>query len=255
MTKQVALVILMAALLPELTFSQSTPAPREEVTQAIEWFSFTSNIKVNKHLSLVAEGQFRFAQDFEPMQFQFRGAADIHITKELSFVPLGYVYTWNTVYGKQPARFVNNEHRIWQQVLFKHHTGRFRFNHRARLEQRYIQVHTMNNGEVVYEGFDYYANRVRYRFLLTVPFGSKEMGPKTFFGNFYNETFLSWGPKVTYHKPDQNRVFMGIGYQGGKNFTVTSGLLYQMMVKANGAMQENNVGLQVMVGYNFDLTD
>lgn len=254
MKQQVALALLMAALLPQLTFSQSA-SPREEVTQSIEWFSLASNIKVNKHLTLMAEGQFRFAKNFEPMQFQFRTAADIHITKSLSIVPLGYVYTWNPVYGEQPNKFVNNEHRIWEQVMFKHHSGRVHFSHRARLEQRYIQVHTINNGEVVYEGFDYYANRARYRLMLTVPFGKREMGPKTWFGSFYNETFLSWGPQVTYHKPDQNRVFVGAGYQAAKSLTITSGLLYQMLIKANGAKQENNVGVQVMVGYNFDLTD
>lgn len=253
MVKNVALAILVATLLPGITFSQS--APREEVTQSTEWFSLTSNIKVSKHLSVVAEGQFRFAREFQPMQFQFRTAADVHVTKNISFVPIGYVYTWNPVYGKLPSKFVNNEHRLWEQVLFKHQVGRLRFNHRVRIEQRYIQVHTINNGEVVNEGFDYYANRFRYRFMLTVPFGKNEMGVKSFFGTFYNETFISSGSKVTYHRPDQNRVFVGIGYQAGKSFSVTSGLLYQMLIKANGAVQENNVGLQVMVGYNFDLTD
>lgn len=255
MIKKAALVLLTTALLPELTFSQSAPAPRQEVTQAIEWFSITSNIKVNKRVSLVAEGQFRFAGNFQPMQFQFRTAADVQITKSFSIVPLGYVYTWNPVYGKQPNKFVNNEHRLWQQVSFKHHTGRFHFSHRGRLEQRYIQVHQISNGEVVYEGFDYFANRIRYRFMMNVPLGKKEIGPKTFFGSFYNETFFSWGRRVTYDRPDQNRVFIGVGYQVAKNFSVNSGVVYQMLIKSSGAMQENNIGLQMMVGYDFDLTD
>lgn len=252
MKRKVALAIVMAALLPELTFSQS---PRQEVTQAIEWFSITSNIKMNKRLTLVAEGQFRFAGDFQPMQFQVRTAADVKISKSWSIVPLGYVYTANPIYGKQPNKFVNNEHRIWEQVMFKHHAGRFQFSHRGRLEQRYIQVHQIANGEVINQGFDYYANRIRYRFMLNVPFGKNDIGPKTFFGSVYNETFLSWGRKVTYNRPDQNRVFVGVGYQVAKNFSVTSGLIYQMLVKASGTMQENNFGLQMMVGYNFDLSE
>ncbi|HMJ67516.1 MAG TPA: DUF2490 domain-containing protein [Cyclobacteriaceae bacterium] len=253
MIRKVALALTIAALLPELTFAQT--APRAVVAQPIEWSSLTSNVKVNKYLSLQLEGQFRFAHTFQPMQFQFRTAAEIHLTKKLSIVPIGYVYTANPVYGKQPAKFVNNEHRLWQQVMFKHKAGRVHLSHRARIEQRYIQVHTINNGEVVNEGFDYFANRARFRFMMNVPFGNKEMGPKTVFGSFYEEVFVSWGPKTTFHKPDQNRVFAGVGYQVTKDFTVTSGLIYQMLIKANGTMQENNLGVQVMVGYNFDLTD
>jgi len=250
---RVALTLAIAALLPHVTFSQTDSM--EKVTQGVEWFSLTNNIKVSKRLTVIAEGQFRFANELEPMQFQARTAAEIEVVKNLSIVPLGYVYTWNPMYGKQPNKFVNNEHRLWQQVSYKHQTGRFYISHRGRLEQRYIQVHTISNGEVIYEGFDYFANRVRYRLMVNVPLNKTVMGPKTVFASFYEEVFGSWGPKVTYHKPDQNRLFTGVGYQVNKDLTVTSGFIYQMLVKANGAMQENNIGLQVAVGYNIDLTN
>ncbi|HZY77873.1 MAG TPA: DUF2490 domain-containing protein, partial [Cyclobacteriaceae bacterium] len=182
-------------------------------------------------------------------QFQFRTGGEIHILKNLSVVPLGYVYTWNPIYGKQPNKFVNNEHRLWQQVLFKHDIGKVHLSHRGRLEQRYIQVHSISNGEVIYEGFDYYANRFRYRMMAIVPITGKVSA------SFYDEVFLSWGPPVTYHKPDQNRLFAGVGYQVNKNLVITSGFLYHMLVKANGAMQENNLGVQISAAYNIDLTN
>ena len=111
--RKVALAILLIAI-PIVTFSQTHPT--DKVTQGIEWFSLANNIKVHKRLSLLVEGQFRFAGQFEPMQFQFRTGGEIHINKNLSVMPLGYVYTWNPTYGKQPAKYVNNEHRINQQV-------------------------------------------------------------------------------------------------------------------------------------------
>src|ERR1044071_7665272 len=106
--------LLLALLVPALTFSQ--PHPTDKVTQGIEWFSLANNIKLHKRVSLLVEGQFRFAGQFEPMQFQFRTAPEIHVKKNLSEIPFGYVYTWNPLYGKQPAKYVNNEHRIYQQV-------------------------------------------------------------------------------------------------------------------------------------------
>jgi Protein of unknown function (DUF2490) len=254
MLRLTAPVLILSTLVQNLTFAQSARTDREVVNQSIEWVSYSSNIKVHKHVNLYVEGQFRFAGTFEPMQFQFRSAADLNINKKLSIVPLGYVYTWNPTYGKQPNTFVNNEHRIWEQVVFKHDVGRFHVSHRGRLEQRYIEVHVNTNGEIINQGYDYYANRFRYRLMVNVPFNKSEMGPKVLFASLYDEVFVSWGPHTTYHEPDQNRVFAGIGYQASKKFTITTGALYQMLVKANGAKQENNVGVQMTLAYNFDLT-
>lgn len=198
----------------------------------------------------MAEGQFRFAGDFEPMQFQFRTAADIHINKNLSVAPLGYVYTWNPTYGKQPAKFVNNEHRIFQQVSYKHKLGRVSFNHRGRLEQRFIQVHTTEAGEIINQGYDLYLNRFRYRLMVNVPLNKSEK----VFASFYNEAFIEFGKNVKYHNPDQNRLFIGAGYQVNNKVTVTTGFLYHMLVKLNGVQQENNFGVQANLTYNIDLT-
>ncbi|MEI9920309.1 MAG: DUF2490 domain-containing protein [Bacteroidota bacterium] len=251
--RKAALAILIAATLPSVTFSQSHPT--DKVSQAIEWFSLSNNIKVHKRLSFLVEGQFRFAGQFQPMQFQFRTGADIHITKNFSVMPLGYVYTWNPTYGKQPAQYVNNEHRFYQQVFYKHHAGKFHFSHRGRLEERHIQVHTMENGEVINEGYDRYLTRFRYRLMVNVPFKGTEIAPKTTFASFYNETFIEWGKGVVHRAPDQNRLFAGVGYQASKKFTMTGGFLYHMLVKLNGVQQENNFGFQVNATYNFDLTN
>jgi hypothetical protein len=250
--RKVTLVVLTAILIPVLTFSQ--PRPTDKVTQGVEWFQYTNNIKVHKRVSLLAEGVFRFAGDFEPMQFQVRTGADFHITKNLSVMPLGYVYTWNPTYGKQPAKFVNNEHRIYQQVSYKHRLGKVQISHRGRVEERRIQVHTVENGDVINQGYDLSLLRVRYRLMASIPFKGTEIGPKTMFANFYGESLMEWGKRVVYHRPDQNRLFAGLGYQTNKKMTITGGLIYQMLVKLNGVQQENNLGIQIQATYNFDLT-
>jgi hypothetical protein len=250
--RKVILAVLSALLIPVITFSQSHPT--DKVTQGIEWFSLANTIKVHKRVSILAEGQFRFAGQFEPMQFQFRTGADIHVTKKLSVMPFGYVYTWNPMYGKQPAKYVNNEHRIYQQVTYKHQVGKVQLSHRGRLEQRHIQVHSLENGEVISQGYDLFLNRFRYRLMMNVPLKGTEIVPKTMFATFYDEVFMEWGKAIVYHKPDQNRVFAGLGYQASKKFTITGGFLYHMLVKLNGVQQENNFGVQINASYNFDLT-
>ncbi len=244
--------LLLVAVLT-FSFTQSSFAQRETVNQSAEWFAITSNIKMNKRLSLMAEGQFRFVNNLEPMQFQARTGLDIAITKQLSFMP-GYVYSWNPIYGKQPAAFANNEHRIFQQVNFTHRIGRFYFGHRGRLEQRFIEVHANVNGEVVSEGYTLYLNRIRYRIQLQVPLNKKELVPGAFYASFYNEFFMDFGSNVVYTDPDQNRFFAGAGYKVDKNVSFQLGFFEQRLIKLSGTKQENNIGFQAQLIYNIDLS-
>lgn len=230
------------------------PANREIVNQSIEWAAITSNIIVSKKLTAIVEGQFRYARDFEPMQFQARTALEIKLNDHFSIVPVGYVYTWNHQYGKQPAIFENNEHRLWEQVSYAHSLGRIKFDHRLRLEQRFIQEHSVTNeGNLIDEGYGNKQNRLRYRFMARIPINNASLQPKTWFVALYDEAFLSWGKNVTFHEPDQNRIFGGLGYEFSKMITFQGGFFYQMQIKENGAKQENNVGFQIQLNYNLSL--
>jgi len=88
-----------------------------------------------------------------------------------------------------------------------------------------------------------------------VPLNHASIDPKTYFASLYDEVFMSSGKMVSFHEPDQNRIFAGLGYQVNKALSFQAGFLYQMLIKQpTGAKQENNVGFQVLVGYNIDLT-
>ena len=236
------------------TFCFAQPAGREVVTQSAEWFAVTSMVKVHKRVSIMVEGQFRYVKAFDPMQFQFRVAPEISLNKHWSVVPLGYVYTWNEKYGEQPAHFVNNEHRFWEQVSFRHSYGRFFMSHRGRLEQRYIQVHSEEEGRVINHGYDQFLQRIRYRFMTNIPLNKRTMEAGTVYASLYDEVMYSWGKDLSFNEPDQNRIFAGAGYHFTKLVALQAGLFYQMLIKSNGTKQENNVGFQVQLNYNFDFT-
>jgi hypothetical protein len=237
-----------------LMTATAQPAGREIADQSLEWFSITSNIQVSSKVTLMVEGQFRYAGTFQPSQNQARTALEIKLNDHLSIVPIAYVYTWNYRYGKQPAGFENHEHRIWHQVFYKHAWRKLRMDHRLRFEHRFIQSRTMDGGgDVAYNGYDNRQFRIRYRFMTRLPINNSEIGPRTWFLGFYDEVFISWGKSVTFHEPDQNRLFAGPGYQVDGKLSVLPGFLYQMLIKENGAKQENNLGVQVMFTYNFTL--
>ena len=224
------------------------------VTQLVQWAAVTSHVKVSPRLSILLDGQFRQVGQVNPQQYQLRTGLDVKLNKSFSIVPLGYVYTWNHLYGKQPARYVNNEHRIWQQVTYKHSLGRVDIEHRLRPEQRFIERRYVNDaGSVVYDGYSDFQFRLRYRLQARVPLNQQTLGPDTYYAIIYDELFGSRGEYVTYDKPDQNRVFLGVGYQVHNDFSFHIGGIYQMLMKRNGEQQENNLGVLLQFNYNIDL--
>jgi len=250
---------LIGAVLFLLNFSvhesQGQSAERAIVTQPTEWFALNSNIKLHKKFGIAFDSQLRFVQDFESAQHYIRTGLEFYITPKLSFVPVGYMYVWNFQYGKQPAAYVNNEQRIWQQLIYRHNAGKFFFHHRFRMEERFIQKHhTDQEGNVVYDGYDTYVDRVRYRLQVQYPINKPKVEAGAWFITVYDELFYSWGKPVTFHKPDQNRMYASIGYQFSSKFSVQGGPFYQMLIKKNGAQQENNVGALIQFGYNFDFS-
>jgi hypothetical protein len=165
------------------------------------------------------------------------------------------MYVWNFRHGKQPEAFANNEQRIWQQILYRNQYRKVYFAHRFRLEERFGQKHHAEpDGSVINDGYENYANRIRYRLQIQFPLNKPTMETGAWFVAGYDEVFYSWGPNITFRKPDQNRLYAAIGYQFNRKFSLQGGPFYQMWIKKNGAQQENNVGVLIQVGYNFDFT-
>lgn len=218
-------------------------------------------MKGSPRFSVFWDTQFRFVSWTETGQYLARVGGDFKISRSFSFAPVGYAYVWNYQYGKQPVTFANNEHRIFQQFAFKHKTGGINVQHRLRTEERFIQLRKVDpNGDVTYAGYSNQQFRIRYRLFCSIPLTRQQdpsamvIGPKSFYLVVFDEFFMSWGEAVTYNEIDQNRLFVGLGYQFTKDFTIQSGFFYQLIVKANGAQQENNIGLGIWLSYDIDLS-
>jgi hypothetical protein len=235
--------------------AQGQPSGRQVVNQPIQWAFISSNIKLKPKYGLFAEEQVGLVE-YKNMQHVLRTGFEYAVTKKLSVMPIAYAYTWNYLYGKQPATFVNNERTLWQQIVYRQHISRAAVNHRLRFEERFIQTHSMgSNEEVVNNGFNNKQFRIRYRAQVNIPLNGKKIEPKTYYISVWDEVFMSWGKAVTFHKPDQNRVFVGPGYQFTNDLSVQGGAFYQMLIKSNGARQENNAGFLLQVTYNIDLSN
>ena len=123
-------------------------------------------------------------------------------------------------------------------------------NHRVRLEERWSQEHNATNESNDYSDYQW---RIRYRILANIPLTRKSIEPKTLYLSVWDEFFVSWGEKVTFNEINQNRIFVGPGYQFTKNTQLQAGFYYQLLIKSNGTRQENNVGILIQLSMNADL--
>jgi hypothetical protein len=238
-------------------------ANRQVVNNSILWTSTSSNVKLSKKINVFLDGHYRFAsatgngKAFDKALYQFRISGDYNLNPHWVITPVGYSFIWNYKYGKQPARYANNEHRIYQQIVFKHTNFRINFNHRLRAEERFLQEHKSSTGEDL--GFIRNQLRMRYRGMLTLPINKPKIEQGAISLIIYDEVFMSWGHTsggalLTYDEPDQNRLFAGLGHQVTKDFSFNFGYFYQYLIKGNGKQQENNFGASVGVTYNLDFT-
>ncbi|MFN8315654.1 MAG: DUF2490 domain-containing protein [Chitinophagales bacterium] len=245
-----SLLILIGLTQPMLAQS----VERHTDQQFNNWFVPSLNLRVHKYVGFYLEGQLRFNQFTHSQQHQLRGNMDVFVNDKVTISPIGYVYTWNYKYGKQPVAVTENEHRIYEQINIKLNTCRLFFEQRLRLEQRW-QEHKVKQSDGSYQLQNYiYKNRLRYRIMVNVPINHKVMDAHTVFFSAWDEVFISFGKNVTYRLPDQNRAYAGFGYKFSKYGTVQLGYLHQLIIKKEGMLAESNHTLFVGFNYVVDFT-
>ena len=173
-------------------------------------------------------------------QFMVRPGVNYAFTPALS-ASLGYAYVETHPYGDYPALDTFPEHRIWQQLSYTHKAANLDWQHRLRLEQRYIgELAPDGNG-----GFDVaryrYENRVRYMLRTTIPLTNDK---KTYLA-LWDEVFFNFGSNVKGNDFDQNRAYIGIGRKLTDTTRLEIGFMEQTLQRRGGAIWENNHTLAI----------
>ncbi len=109
---------------------------------------------------------------------------------------------------------LNTEKRLWEQLVINQFLARIRFEHRYRVEQRWINFR---------DGADTFRSRIRYRLNMLVPINNRTFTNKTVFLSVYDEIFLNpIGPAF-----ERNRLFAGMGYQLNQHLVLQLGWVNQ----------------------------
>ena len=193
---------------------------------------FFNQTRINERWSIHAEAQYR-SYEIAPNteQLLLRGGVNYHIGNT-AFASIGYANVTNYAYDKELMPGVQvSENRLWQQFLMRHSLGRVSFEHRYRLEQRWL-----NGNQNVY------LDRIRYLLRATIPLNKNKMEAKTVFVSFYDEVFIHFNDKPF----DRNRLYGAVGYQFTPLFNIQLGYLAQTVNTTTKSY------LQAAVFYNID---
>jgi hypothetical protein len=168
--------------------------------------------KVSNEFSIHTEVQYR-SYTLAPNnieQLLLRTGLNYHFSDK-AFATVGYAYILSYDFESEQKAPEVTEHRVWQQFLLTNNIDRVKFEHRYRIEQRWV------NGD--------YKNRIRYRLMLFVPLNKSKIEKGSLFVGLYDEVFLNTKKEFF----DRNRLYGALGYQFHKTSNVQIGMLHQQV--------------------------
>ena len=173
------------------------------------WNVVSTKFTFNKKWSAFAEAQLRSQKVIHDFNYyEYKAGIGYNFPKTLSVLFAMGRYATFQPDGDFKKPYANDEFRIWEQFVLNNNIGRVKLEHRYRIEQRFTS-------------FAGYRNRFRYRINAIVPFNNTNVINKTWYASVFNEVF------VTNEAPyfEQNRIFLGLGYQFNEHVTVLAGWL------------------------------
>ncbi len=174
------------------------------------WLMYFGTNRLSDELSIHSEVQYR-NHEVAPgtiEQLLLRTGLNYHLMDGLILTG-GYGYIASHVYESEQKEPESKEHRIFQQLILTNKYDRVKFEHRYRVEQRWVN--------------DDYRNRLRYRLMVFVPLNKPTISPGTLFLGVYDEIFMN--TKQVFF--DRNRLYGALGYQFSKTTQAQIGYLRQ----------------------------
>lgn len=216
--------------------SQSTPIPtspgRENVFNNHLWITFNHDSRFSERWSAHVEGHWRRAELGNSwQQLLLRPALNFHLNPN-AILSVGYSFYRNYPYEERAFRYAFNEHHAYEQLQLAQPVGLFRFSHRLRFEQRFIETYNPDaEGNFTLKSSNRYLNRFRYRFMATLPLSKPTLEANTLFISAYDELFLTFGDDSRIDALQQNRISALLGWQlDNSGSSIQLGYLYQTIM-------------------------
>lgn len=245
MMKYFVALLVSGLIFPNLTFAQNQNVPPDNGA----WFMYFGDNKIHGNWRLFTDIQVRNILRRETQtQYLFREGLSYRFRREF-MITAGYAFI--STYPSELAvnGATTREHRPWQQMIFNQwfEAEKIHFEHRYRLEQRFIKKFTDPEQNL-------YANRARYRLQSRFSFGLINESLNKFFINAYDEVFINFGGNVSDEIFDRNRAYIALGYFLAPRVNLQIGYLHQVINIRNRFTIDTNHNLQVLLIMNADFT-
>jgi len=198
-----SVAILTMVLLPLFATAQSSNLGN--------WLIYIGNKKLNSDWNLHHEVQYRnynVAGDLE--QLLLRTGIGYNLSENNNNLLLGYGYILSQNYLSTSQEKVSvNEHRIYQQFVTKQKFNRFSWQHRYRLEERFVE--------------EEYKMRFRYFLGINYSLNLNNEAKLKWYLSSYNELFINLNSEPF----DRNRSYIGLGTRLSDQLKVEIGYMNQ----------------------------
>jgi hypothetical protein len=161
----------------------------------------------------------------------------------------GYAYVSNYP-GDNHKNVTQPEHRPWQQIQWNNKYPKVMIMQRFRLEERFRRK-ILNQSELV-DGYNF-NYRMRYNFFLQTPLSKKGIQPKSFSFIVNDEVHINFGKQIVYNYFDQNRFFLGFGYQTNKSDNLQLGYMNVFQQLPVGNQYKSIHAARIFYFHNLDL--
>lgn len=241
------LIVLSFLSIGQQVFSQKQIEVREQA-----WLGYFNQTRFSKRSGAWLDLHYRLTGDFtKTRSIEIARVAYIYYLSDQVLLMAGYAY------AKQFSQQENipdiPEHRPWQQIQWTDKKNGFNLRQSFRVEQRYRRK--VEHGMLA---DNYNFNwRFRYNFALSVPLKGKQIVAKTPFLYFNNDIHINAGKSIVNNYFDQNRFFLGVGYQFTQQLNAQLGYMYifQQQPSANQYVNINAIRLYVLQNLNLRKRD
>lgn len=177
------------------------------------WYTFSLNHRFNERFSVNPYAELRFYEPVTNFNLVFLSIRGNYHLNSQSIVSIGYAFLdIDTVFEFDNLPDVL-EHRLSEQYVYNHKLGKFKTQHRFRLEQRFLDFNIRNEIQ----------NRFRYRLSFKYDVN------KTIYLALSEEPFINFEDQA-FH---ENRFYIGVGFNLLKNAQIHCGYMKQHIRKNN----------------------
>ncbi len=165
----------------------------------------------------------------------------------------GYSFVRSWPYAPYALPIARNEHNVWEQAMLKSHIGKVTIQHRFRFEHRWVDdiksVNSITGPEYYLDGSTF-ANRFRYRFILSFDILKINNGRNSIFFNGFDELWINQSDNLMPNSFARNWIYTGLGYKFNKDFNIQLAHMHQYdAAGANNFISSSIIQLSVFKNF------